>query len=194
MAIKPRFAIIDGEKLLVVDKASIDQLIKNIIVAGNITPDADDSRLLGSSTKRWARAYINWLVADVFFKHLIPDGDGTLDIGTSAKEWRHLYLDGVANIDCLRVQVVTKTGAYTATDDDIVILVDATAGAITITLPAASGRSGQVYIIKKIDSSANAVTVDANASETIDGALTYSLASQYDVVRIVCDGANWHVI
>jgi len=188
MAIKPRFAIIDGEKLLVVDKASIDTLIKGFSIEGDILPDVTNTRSIGSATLRFDGNFNSIRIGQVYETDVKPASDNTQDLGSSTQEWRHLYVDGVANIDCLRVQVVTKTGAYTATDDDIVILVDATAGAITITLPAASGRSGQVYIIKKIDSSANTVTVDANASETIDGALTYSLASQYDVVRIVCDG------
>jgi len=38
------------------------------------------------------------------------------------------------------------------------------------------------------------VTIDGNASETLDGALTYLLAGQYDSVEIVCDGSNWHLI
>jgi len=75
-----------------------------------------------------------------------------------------------------------------------VALVDATAAARTITLPAATGISGRQYVIKKVDASANTVTVDGNASETIDGALTYVLSAQYKYVVLVSNGSNWSVI
>lgn len=89
---------------------------------------------------------------------------------------------------------VSKTAAYTATLTDHFIDCDATSAAFSITLPAVASSSGKELIIKKIDSSANAVTVDGNASETIDGATTYSLAQQYDSVTIYCDGSEWHII
>ena len=90
------------------------------------------------------------------------------------------------NVDKLQVQgsisgigmkqaYVTKTGAYTATNDDYVI--DCTSGTFTVTLPASSGRTGRILIIK--NSGAGTITVDGNASETIDGAATYSISVQY---------------
>jgi parallel beta-helix repeat protein len=86
----------------------------------------------------------------------------------------------------------TKTANYTLTQTDEVILADASSGAFTLTLPsAASVGAGQEYTIKKIDGSTNAITIDPNGTETIDGAATYSLASQWKYVTIVSDGANW---
>ncbi len=89
--------------------------------------------------------------------------------------------------------IVTKTGNYTATADDYMILVDATAGAVTITLPAVAGATRRIYIIKKIDSSINTVTIDGNAAETIDGTTTKVLATQYSSLTIQCDAATWWV-
>jgi hypothetical protein len=85
---------------------------------------------------------------------------------------------------------VTKTGAYTATNDDYVI--DCTSGTFTVTLPASSGRTGRILIIK--NSGAGTITVDGNGAETIDGAATYSLAVQYATVQIMSDGTNWKII
>lgn len=66
---------------------------------------------------------------------------------------------------------------------------------MTITLPAATADlDGLVYVVKKVDSSGNTVTIDGNGSETIDGATTKVLSAQYDTVSIVCDGSNWLVI
>ena len=85
---------------------------------------------------------------------------------------------------------VTKTGAYTATNDDYVI--DCTSGTFTVTLPASSGRTGRILIIK--NSGAGTITVDGNASETIDGAATYAISVQYGTIQIMSDGTNWKII
>jgi hypothetical protein len=76
-----------------------------------------------------------------------------------------------------------------------VIFAAATGGSFVITLPAASGNAGLVYNIFKTDASANTVTVDGNASETIGGALTVILGGNTGNSRLVilCDGTNWQV-
>lgn len=88
--------------------------------------------------------------------------------------------------------VVTKTAIYTATASDHVILCDASGGAFTVTLPA--GITGTEYHVKKIDSSANAVTIDGFGSETIDGDLTVDISTQYESLMFKSDGSNWHVL
>lgn len=74
------------------------------------------------------------------------------------------------------------------------VAVDATAGAITITLPAAASCTGRRYDIKKVDSSANAVTIDGNAAETIDGAATKVLSAQYSAATVISNGSGWWII
>ena len=87
--------------------------------------------------------------------------------------------------------IETKTGNYTADTDNDVILCNA--AALTITLPASSGNTGQTYYIKNIHATGVA-TIDANSSETIDGALKKFITTQYESLTIVCDGSNWHII
>lgn len=89
--------------------------------------------------------------------------------------------------------VGTKTANYTATATDYLIPCDASGGAFTIALPAVASSSGQTYVIRKIDSSFTAVTIDPNASETIDGATTTTLNTQWEAVTIVCDGTTWQI-
>jgi hypothetical protein len=101
---------------------------------------------------------------------------------------------GVRTSGHLFVKVVSKTANYTAAATETVILVDATSGAITITLPAVAGVDGQVYVVKKIDSSGNAVTVDASSSELIDGAANVSLATQWAKTMIVSNGSAWYTV
>jgi hypothetical protein len=80
------------------------------------------------------------------------------------------------------------------TSDRSLTLCDATDGVFSVYLPAAADSLGRVLNFKKIDSSVNAVTIDANGAETIDDALTFVLASQYDCVTITSDGTEWWVI
>ncbi|MCB0421151.1 MAG: hypothetical protein KDD61_09145 [Bdellovibrionales bacterium] len=86
-----------------------------------------------------------------------------------------------------------KTTTYTAATNDF-INANATSGGFTITLPASSGNSGKRIGVRKSDSSSNAVTVDGNSSETINGYLTYVLKAQNDVIYIESDGTNWLVV
>jgi hypothetical protein len=99
-----------------------------------------------------------------------------------------------------RVQMISA--AHTITGGAIFIC-DASGGAFTITLPAAGTLKSvtgedlsQIIVIKKKDSSVNAVTVSRAGSDTIDGATTVSLAAQYDTV-ILCDdedGDAWNIL
>lgn len=90
--------------------------------------------------------------------------------------------------------VASKTSAYTVLNADEIVLADATGGAFAVTLPAASARRDQI-VIKKTDSSANAVTVTRAGSDTIDGATTYALSTQYQSVTLVSDGTStWYVV
>ncbi len=73
-------------------------------------------------------------------------------------------------------------------------LVDASGGAITRTLPAAASYAGEILAFKKIDSSLNVVTIDGNASETIDGATTATLKTQYESIIIQSDGTEWWIL
>jgi hypothetical protein len=91
-----------------------------------------------------------------------------------------------------RTRTLTATGAALASD--YLLLVNATAGAVTVNLPAAASSNGVYLIVKKTDASVNAVTVDADGAETIDGAATQVLSAQYDAVTVFCDGSGWWIV
>lgn len=92
----------------------------------------------------------------------------------------------------LNTQTVAVDSTLSAAND--LTLVDATSGPIVISLPAAASVPGKVYNVKKIDSSANTVTIDPNASETIDGVSTKSTTIQYENLTFVSDGTQWWLI
>ena len=99
-------------------------------------------------------------------------------------------LGGVTDLSMLSV-----TGNLTLTSANGTIMGDATAASFTITLPPAATSKGVQYQIYKVDASANTITIDGNASETIGGATTVVLGGNVGISRlfIICDGANWQI-
>lgn len=91
-------------------------------------------------------------------------------------------------------KVTSKTANYTLVIPDRGVLVSASGGAVTITLPTAASAKDVDFFVKKLDSSGNTVTIDANGSETIDGATTKVISTQYTAVTIYSDGTEWWVL
>lgn len=106
--------------------------------------------------------------------------------------------DGIAaNARLKAAKVMAATGAQSLTKFDLnkTIFVPNTA-TLTITLPAvADTQAGdELDIVKSHASDTNAITLDGNASETIDGATTLAtLDAPYDTVKLVSTGAAWIV-
>lgn len=86
------------------------------------------------------------------------------------------------------------TASGNVVSGDYLIIADATSGAITMALPPAALVPGRIYVFKRINSGANAVVIDPNASETIDGAATYTLSAQWNSVTIMSNGTAWFII
>jgi hypothetical protein len=91
--------------------------------------------------------------------------------------------------------VVSKTGAYTLTSSDDVVIADASGANFTITLPTAVGIQGKRYKIKNetTDETYN-VLLDGAGSETIDGLAGYYLYGTKSAVEVISDNANWEII
>jgi hypothetical protein len=121
--------------------------------------------------------------------------------GSTITQSGAVYINSLAIKDTgSAVRVKSITGNYTAAWSDTVLLVNATVGNITITLPdsgfvaSPKDEMGKLFYIKKVDASANTVTIDGYSAQTIDGAATYVINTQYDSVTIVSDGSNYHIV
>lgn len=88
----------------------------------------------------------------------------------------------------------TQTSSYTVTSSDTVVFANATSGNVTITLPAASGLAGYRFYIKRIDSTANTVTVSRTGTDTIDGLTSFTLDLQYTAFGVVSNGSAWYIL
>ncbi len=103
-----------------------------------------------------------------------------------------LWLDSDAS-GTTTMPISTHTSSFTATNNDVVLLCDASAGDLTVTLPAAGATDGKYFHIKKIDSSAYDVIIEASGSEEIDGSLNQKINIQYDCASVVTDLSEWYV-
>lgn len=88
----------------------------------------------------------------------------------------------------------SKTSTFTPSISENTFLVDATSGAVTANLPDATNLNGREYWFKKVDASANTVTIDGFGTQTIDGSLTKVLSAQYATTHLKTDGSNWYVL
>ena len=90
----------------------------------------------------------------------------------------------------------TTTASTTLLVSDYTVLANTTGGAITVTLPAATGLAGRVYVIKKIGTGdiANPLTVTGN----IEGfaSTNYMIYNDGTFVKLQADdtGTSWYII
>lgn len=121
-------------------------------------------------------------------------------IATVAQEWMQSAAETInAIVQGERAQFATRSilTAITADFADCIIEVDATAGAVTVTLPLLNTitkvPAGKFYRVMKTDASANAVTVSANTGQTINGTSTITLATQYSMadITVPASGTNF---
>lgn len=100
--------------------------------------------------------------------------------------WRNLWRAGAgpfANIP------YAKTASFTV-DQPGVYYCDAASGAITATLPSAAASAGWFIMVVRTNSGANAVTVQRAGSDTIEGATSLTLSSQYSKAAVFGDGGT----
>ena len=146
-----------------------------------------------STTRKKIAAYddTSGATGDIYYRD--SSGNFTrLGIGSSGQTLR--VSSGLPSWGQVIVATATKTSNYTLVASDNVILGDASAGNVTITLPLASIATGYRFQIKKIDSSSNTVTLQRSGSDTIDGSTTAVISVQYVSLAIVSDGSNWYIV
>lgn len=115
-------------------------------------------------------------------------GQGEVNNGTtgSYRDWKVRNLIATGSIS---TGLSAKTADYTLTANDGTITADSTSAAITLTLETAVGHT-RIHAFKKV-AGANLVTIDGNASETIDGATSITLT---DRCVLQSNGTEWKQI
>jgi hypothetical protein len=93
----------------------------------------------------------------------------------------------------IRFKTESKTGDYTATIEDELLFVDASGGAVDITIYTAVGNRGRQLIIVRTNTGLP-VRLVASGGQSISGSAVVNLNIQWDSRTIVSDGANWIII
>lgn len=86
------------------------------------------------------------------------------------------------------IRTVAATGPVFTSDQTV--LVDTTAGVVTLNLPPAASMQGNRLTIKII-AGTNELIIDGDSAETIEGYVTFSLTTVGDTLTITSDGSNW---
>lgn len=136
------------------------------------------------------------------------DGDGSETINGAATVVLSAYLSAIrltsdgANWrgELNRIPATSpasQTSAFTvaSADEGRLFLCDTTSTAFTATLLAAAtaGNGFRVGFKKTNSGISNALTIDGDGSETIDGATTYTILGQYEAIWLRSDGTSWHI-
>lgn len=107
---------------------------------------------------------------------------------------------GIANAEHRQGRVIRREindADYTVVFNDYLIAYTALTAARTVNLPAASTlKDGNSFEVKDEagTAGANNITIDPNGSETIDGAATAVVNSNYGCIKFYTDGTNWFTL
>jgi hypothetical protein len=175
-----------------VEKAG-DTMTGSLTLTGGAVRLDNAQYLYGKNSSGTATRMVGINAGNVMFVGSIDAAIASIAFQVNGSVWATLTADNF-QARGLHLAIRTITATATAQASDYTILCDATSGAITVNLPGAATCSGRIYNIKKIDVSANAVTIDGSSTETIDGALTKALAAQWATLQIQSNGTAWFII
>jgi len=103
------------------------------------------------------------------------------------------FIDIQAAVNSSHNEVV-NVSVNTTLSDIRIALVDASAAGLTVILPNVSTVTNQEFIIKKIDSSPNVVTIATYNTDVIEGTTELTINTQWTVIRVVSNGTAWYVV
>ncbi len=107
-------------------------------------------------------------------------------------------VNGLLSIAGNFYKIRTITSNTTLGLDDYWINIDASGGAVTVTLPSASSafgvNVGLQYVFKRVDNSGNAITIQRAGSDTIDSGTTFALNTQWEARELQCGSSSaWYL-
>jgi hypothetical protein len=98
---------------------------------------------------------------------------------------------GSGSSDRFRIRTVTTN--YTVDPHDQIIHVDASAGNVSVTFYSAVSNEGRHHYLKRIDNSANTVTLVLQGTETVEFDVTDQLPSRGSGREVYSDNSNWFI-
>lgn len=118
------------------------------------------------------------------------DGLPLSPVGEGWREW-FAKLFRIVSRGLIPSRVVTASQTVKVTD--AIVLVDASGGAVTLTLPGPEQMQNKVVRFVKIDSSGNAMTISGDGNN-ISGAATQATSTQYARFTITGYGSLYYLL
>ena len=189
----PAAATFSGKTLRIIDVGGLSS--NALTVDPNGTEELDGSNA--------SRVYnTDYLTIDLFC-----NGTAWFSLTKNADMAKEIYDaddDGVVDAaDILELSnatsVLDTASPYTVLTTDTALLCDTTTtpAALTLNIPAAATFANQTLLIKDVAGglSANALTIDPNGVETLDGsAASLVVGTDYASITLYCDGTEWFSI
>lgn len=156
-----------------------DATTDTLTATGSITMQADN--LVSSNKKIKFRD-------DAIYIQSADDGHLDLTADTSIDLNGNTVIGGALTL--ARQSVATNSNINT---NAVIVGVDSSTYAITVTLQSSSVANGKIYIINDEggNAGANNITIATEGSETIDGNATATISSNHGTLRVYSDGTNW---
>ena len=166
------------------------------------TTDEDDSAIIYANATDTATTtedidiYIRQQIAGTMTTTILADADGDLELGSATQ---NTNIKGDLEVTGAQFGNITAVAAATydlLVTDYILSCTYTGTGAITsLTLPTAQVTAGRIIHIKDTGGGASTynITVDTEGAETIDGAATAVITSNYSSISLFCDGTNWFI-
>jgi len=158
----------------------------------NVKRNVDDALRRLVSLEKWRDSGSRGpLVDDSEFVATLTDGLITkISTEVSVAKMEEGGAVSIVSVAGLGAKVHSITADYTVTVDDFLILCDCTDGDIAITMPDVGDVDRRIFVVKKIDSSSNTVTISGD----IDGETSIVLQDQYDYTMFQSNGTQYYII
>ena len=102
---------------------------------------------------------------------------------------------GVIVLPLPQVVSINTSGNISSGYNELIELVDASAGAVTRSIFTAVGTRGYRVRVKKTDLTTNLVNIQPIISgQTVDGFPVVSVTKKNDSLTLISDGANWYIV
>lgn len=157
----------------------------------------DSSGGLGINTTPSSRLEINGSVKINKDSVSLLDSAGNAHVliqDTTTGRIERIRVDSLGSAYSTAIQTVTaSSGTYAPPADVSTVTYDVYASSNSVSMTIGAGAAGQLWNIKRMDSSANTVTI-VPSSGTIDGQSSITINTQYENKLLQWDGSDWLVL
>ena len=127
----------------------------------------------------------------------VPTNAGESGWASTLSAYLQALASGAATTSTVKQNIRTATNSpvtVVAATDYTVVTNLSVAGPVTVNLPAGVAKQIFVIVDGKGDAGTNNVTIDADGTETINGAATYVINENFGGIMLQFDGTGWVII